>query len=669
MVRSVDMEGKDKSYPTWARMWEEAIRELGVHRRACTLLEPVYALDEGHGQRREDGYAGVVFGDHVGEENGHAAHGLRDKGVRDGEDFGVSVDVQVRGTAEHADGDIGADMDDLARGTAEDTEAAGGDVVSTPDPGLGLGEGFASLLHHVAPIVASGSNKDFREHPSAMSPMRIDFEEQTPDWARFTGPTPPGLQLSKDIPTEVGEGLQGMVYRRRTRAAEVGGPDPPQHVAARRASVSPPKIDASKVRQVRSSAGRKKGGKNKPKESGIDDKRWKRQGTQDSHTASDLEREACCCSAGEEEEGTKSSQESHRSQLMLSSFAVSNLWNFATLKSLHESFLWRRRAPLHVDSNTCFLFTVEQFKRPGSDLIRGVDIHPREPWILTSVYWKGVVEIWDYERQGLVYDWKVSHKSVRAAKFIDQKEWIVVGGEDNSIRVYDVKSHDLVKMFVAHQHWVYDVAVHPSRPYVLSCSRDETIKLWDWEKDWDPITFHGHLLAVKQVSFHPQDPNIFASASDDRTIKVWDYESESCKATLIGHGSDVYGACFHPHFPYIFTGSKDETVRVWNGTDYRLEKTLESKVGSVWIIATCKTSDMIAVGGLRGAVLFDVRVIQQEGLGLMQHAQRTMLPHGKMSLSPGMVAGIGFPASINSSSMQGFQAADILARDMVRTFP
>ncbi|GBG80044.1 hypothetical protein CBR_g30411 [Chara braunii] len=71
------------------------------------------------------------------------------------DDVGVlEVDADFGGTAEHADGDIGADMDDPPPGTAEVTEAVGGDVISTPDQGLGMGEGFASLLHHVAPHCA-----------------------------------------------------------------------------------------------------------------------------------------------------------------------------------------------------------------------------------------------------------------------------------------------------------------------------------------------------------------------------------------------------------------------------------------------------------------------------------------------------------------------------------
>ncbi|GBG82790.1 hypothetical protein CBR_g36321 [Chara braunii] len=166
---------------------------------------------------------------------------------------------------------------------AEGTQCTGDDVFSTPDPGLPLAEGFASLLHLVAPIAARGSKKDFGEHLVAMSPMRSDSEGQTPDWARvtrqtsewarFTGPIPPDQLLSKDIPTEAGEGWQGIVYKRRARAA---GLDRLQDAAAEHEPSSPPEINVSLVRQVKSLVGRKKVGKNKPKETAEPSSRGRR---------------------------------------------------------------------------------------------------------------------------------------------------------------------------------------------------------------------------------------------------------------------------------------------------------------------------------------------------------------------------------------------------------
>ncbi|GBG86279.1 hypothetical protein CBR_g41273 [Chara braunii] len=106
------------------------------------------------------------------------------------------------GGATATDGVVGA-VDDGAVGAntgTDDGPIASADGLSTPDPGLRLGERFASLVSHVAPIAPRGSAQDFCKHLASMSPMWTDDESNTPDWARFSGPTPPTLWSNEDIP-------------------------------------------------------------------------------------------------------------------------------------------------------------------------------------------------------------------------------------------------------------------------------------------------------------------------------------------------------------------------------------------------------------------------------------------------------------------------------------
>lgn len=111
--------------------------------------------------------------------------------------------------------------------------------------------------------------------------------------------------------------------------------------------------------------------------------------------------------------------------------------------------------------------------------------------------------------------------SVRSAKFVSRKQWVVAGADDMFIRVYNYNTMDKVKVFEAHTDYIRCVAVHPTLPYVLSSSDDMLIKLWDWDKGWMCTQiFEGHSHYVMQVTFNPKDTNTFASASLDRTTKV-----------------------------------------------------------------------------------------------------------------------------------------------------
>lgn len=279
--------------------------------------------------------------------------------------------------------------------------------------------------------------------------------------------------------------------------------------------------------------------------------------------------------------------------------------------------------------------------------VKSVDIHPSEPWLLTSLY-NGHVNIYNYETQQLVKTFEVSQSPVRAARFIARKNWIVTGSDDAQIRVFNYNTHEKVASFEGHPDYIRNLAVHPSKPFVLSCSDDMTIRLWDWEKGWKCVqVFQGHDHFVMHIAFNPKDTNTFASASldgtiriwslgsnrsnfilqghergvnfvdyysggdkpylvscaDDLTVRVWDYQNKNCVQTLDGHRQNVNFALFHPSLPIILSGSEDGTVRIWNSDTYRLENTLNYGLERAWCIACQKNGNSVALGYDEGSVV------------------------------------------------------------------
>ncbi|KAG2732842.1 hypothetical protein G9P44_003832 [Scheffersomyces stipitis] len=293
------------------------------------------------------------------------------------------------------------------------------------------------------------------------------------------------------------------------------------------------------------------------------------------------------------------------------------------------------------------LDVVKQFST-RCDRVKGIDFHPSEPWILTTLY-NGKIEIWSYATNTLVKSIQVTEMPVRTGKFIARKNWIVVGSDDFQIRVYNYNTGEKITQFEAHPDYIRSIAVHPSKPYILTSSDDLTIKLWNWDNSWKlEQVFEGHQHYVMSVNFNPKDPNTFASAcldrtvkiwslgssvpnftlvahdakgvnyvdyypqadkpylitsSDDKTIKIWDYQTKSCVATLEGHLSNVSFAIFHPELPLIVSGSEDGTIRFWNSNTFKLEKSINYSLERVWCIGILSKSNLIAAGFDSGFVI------------------------------------------------------------------
>ncbi|KAF5530069.1 Coatomer subunit beta [Fusarium napiforme] len=283
-----------------------------------------------------------------------------------------------------------------------------------------------------------------------------------------------------------------------------------------------------------------------------------------------------------------------------------------------------------------------------SERVKGIDFHPHEPWILTTLY-SGHVYIWSHETQQIVKTFELTDVPVRAGRFIARKNWIVCGSDDFQLRVYNYNTSEKITSFEAHPDYIRAIAVHPTQPFVLTASDDMTIKLWDWEKGWKCVqVFEGHGHYVMGLAINPKDTNTFASAcldrtvkiwslgsstpnftleahetkgvnhvdyyphsdkpyllttSDDRTVKIWDYTTKSLIATLEGHTNNVSFACYHPELPVIISGSEDGTIRIWHANTYRFEQSLNYSLERAWCVSYQKGKQGVAVGFDDGAVV------------------------------------------------------------------
>ncbi|KAF5839138.1 coatomer WD associated region-domain-containing protein [Dunaliella salina] len=295
-------------------------------------------------------------------------------------------------------------------------------------------------------------------------------------------------------------------------------------------------------------------------------------------------------------------------------------------------------------------FEIKRQLLQRTDRVKGVELHPSEPWLMANLY-NGNVLIYNYTDTTLVKSFEVTEQPVRAAKFVARKQWVVTGSDDMLIRVYNYNTMDKIKVFEAHTDYIRCIAVHPTLPAFLTSSDDTLIKLWDWDKGFACVQqFEGHSHFVMQVTFNPKDNNTFASASldrsikvwslgqpmpnftleghdkgvncldyfsgsdrpylisgaDDKLIKIWDYQTKACVQTLEGHSHNIAAVCLHPELPLIVSGSEDGTIKLWHSTTYRLETTLDYRMERVWGLGYLKGSNSIAIAYDDGTVMIKV---------------------------------------------------------------
>uniref|UniRef100_M8C5A1 Putative coatomer subunit beta'-3 n=1 Tax=Aegilops tauschii TaxID=37682 RepID=M8C5A1_AEGTA len=161
------------------------------------------------------------------------------------------------------------------------------------------------------------------------------------------------------------------------------------------------------------------------------------------------------------------------------------------------------------------------------------------------------------------------------------------------------------RLHVLHEHStsIKSLAIHATKPYVLSASRDGKILLWDYGKDRQLIkTFDANSWLdkgeiVEQVAFHPKDNDLFASAQGN-TVKFWNLHSGECKHILSGHSDSVVCLDYFNlgHKLYWITGSQDRTAKIWDCETWRCVHSLKGHMDVV-NIACCHPDLPVLITG------------------------------------------------------------------------
>ncbi|KAM0930385.1 hypothetical protein ACQ4PT_001091 [Festuca glaucescens] len=226
-------------------------------------------------------------------------------------------------------------------------------------------------------------------------------------------------------------------------------------------------------------------------------------------------------------------------------------------------------------------------------IIYSFDGHPTEPWIIMGLI-DGRVHLWNYETQAM-----------KSTKIVVRKQWFLAGDTDGYIHVCNYGTElKKITAFRACSHYITSLAVHPTKPYVLSSTLRD-IYLWDWDNDWNCVqTFSEHSGTVEHITFNPRDHNNFASSSADRTVKVWNLDSPESSYTLSGHSDTVTCLDFFTRDDqlYLISCSDDLTVKIWDMKEKTCIRTIEAFTSPVTCVISHSDRPYLVTGSKDGLV-------------------------------------------------------------------
>lgn len=162
--------------------------------------------------------------------------------------------------------------------------------------------------------------------------------------------------------------------------------------------------------------------------------------------------------------------------------------------------------------------------------------------------------------------------SVFSAVFSPDGTRVVTASKDNTARIWDASSAQLIATLQGHSGSVLSSAFSSDGTKVVTASSDSTARVWDASSGKLIATLQGHTGSVLSAAFSP-DGNRVATASWDKTARIWEASSAKLIATLQGHTDAVLSSLFSSDGTRIVTASEDNT-RIWDAASATLIATL-----------------------------------------------------------------------------------------------
>ncbi|XVE62302.1 hypothetical protein DITRI_Ditri06bG0107400 [Diplodiscus trichospermus] len=166
-------------------------------------------------------------------------------------------------------------------------------------------------------------------------------------------------------------------------------------------------------------------------------------------------------------------------------------------------------------------------------------------------------------------------------KFLDEEEqYLAVATNLEQVRVYDLSSMSCSYVLAGHTDTILCIDTSVSsygRRLIVTGSKDNSVRLWESERQCCIGLGIGHMGAVGAVAFSKKRQDFFVSGSSDRTIKVWNFDGLSddieqpislkAKAVVAAHDKDINSLAVAPNDSLVCSGSQDRTACVWRLPD------------------------------------------------------------------------------------------------------
>ena len=196
---------------------------------------------------------------------------------------------------------------------------------------------------------------------------------------------------------------------------------------------------------------------------------------------------------------------------------------------------------------------------------------------------------------------------VTALEMSDSEKFFVSGGQEGEIRLWDVKSRELVSHLKEHIGACTGIALCTDHVHALSCSRDRSIFVWDLRAEKHVATNTQRMGGINGIALHPNMKHIL-SVGQEKKITFWELnKSDPIRMISPAHSGEALCVVTSNSGELVATGGTDDMVKLWDMASGEL--LAEGQAHSGHVKALCFSPDdrqLVSVGMDGNAMVWNV---------------------------------------------------------------
>ena len=169
---------------------------------------------------------------------------------------------------------------------------------------------------------------------------------------------------------------------------------------------------------------------------------------------------------------------------------------------------------------------------------------------------------------GMLWDIKDAHAAgVSSIRLSYNEKYIISGGVDGGLRVWDIRFKKLVTHLKEHTGAINAIELYSDSRHALTCSKDRSLICWDFETQKRVSSHRLTMGSINDLKLNDTEDTVI-TVGGDRTVTFWDIrQAKPVHCIHNAHAAEVSCVVLanaHSSSKLIATADAQSTLKLWD---------------------------------------------------------------------------------------------------------